>query len=73
MTQHILQPYRKLEPQHISQLAYNGSLYWVSQSYRRGQLELDHPKQRFYFQLIKTGWKQINILISSKKIDWQQE
>ncbi len=53
MTQSILQPYRKLEPQHISKLAYNGSLFWVSQSYKRGQLELDHSKTAILFSPYK--------------------
>ncbi len=49
MTQAILQPYRKLEPQHISQLAKNKYFYWVSQVYSRARQELDHTQTPILF------------------------
>lgn len=53
MTQPILQPYRKLEPRHISQLAKNGYYYWVSQLYRRALGELEHTKTPILFSAYK--------------------
>lgn len=53
MTQLLLQPYRKLENQHIQQLAKGGNFYWVSQSYKRAQTELDHTKTPILFSAYK--------------------
>ena len=53
MTQLILQPYRKMENQHIQVLAKNGNYYWVSQSYRRAMQELDHAKIPILFSPYK--------------------